>query len=234
MQKTIGLIGGMSWESTQIYYQIINREINRRLGDVHSASCIVYSFDFQRIMQLQHQDRWEELGRILSDSAQKLAAAGASFLVLCTNTMHILSAEIEQNTNIPLLHITDATAIEIQKAGIYRVGLLGTKFTMEQDFYKTRMKEKFGIEVIIPEAEERTYIHKTIYEELVKGEIHAQSRDRFIQITEHLKRTGAAAVILGCTEIPLLLNQAQTTLPLYDTTKIHALAAVDMALKTNP
>ena len=224
--KTIGLLGGMSWESTTSYYQLINTGVNQALGGLHSAKIVMYSVDFHEIEQFQRQNQWAESAALLANAAKSIELAGADFVLLCTNTMHKVAAEIEQAMSIPLLHIADATAECLVKQGISKVGLLGTRFTMEQDFYKGRLTERFGIEVIVPSAPERDLVHGVIYEELCLGHICESSRAQYIEIINTLHHAGAQAVILGCTEIGLLVSQKDVEVPLYDTTKIHATAAV--------
>ena len=228
--KTIGLLGGMSWESTTSYYQLINTGVNQALGGLHSAKIVMYSVDFHEIEQFQRQNQWAESAALLANAAKSVELAGADFVLLCTNTMHKVAAEIEQAISIPLLHIADATAECLVKQGISKVGLLGTRFTMEQDFYKGRLTERFGIEVIVPSAPERDLVHSVIYEELCLGHICESSRAQYIEIINTLHQAGAQAVILGCTEIGLLVSQKDVEVPLYDTTKIHATAAVVKAI----
>lgn len=228
--QTIGLLGGMSWESTETYYREINEGIRARLGGLHSAKICLYSVDFDEIEKLQLAGNWEETAVILSQAAKRVEAGGADFLVICTNTMHKVVPEIEANIKIPVLHIADATAEQIIAKGISKVGLLGTKFTMEQDFYKGRLSEKHGVDVIIPETADRELVHKVIYSELCLGTISEQSREEYVRIIESLAEQGAEAVILGCTEIALLVQQQHTHVPLFDTTSIHANKAVERAL----
>ena len=228
--KTIGLIGGMSWESTQSYYQALNIGVRQRLGGLHSARILLYSVDFAEIEQLQHQGRWAETAVLLSGAAQALQAGGADFMLLCTNTMHKVASEIAESVDIPLLHIADATAAQLKQDGIGKVGLLGTRFTMEQDFYKNRLTELYGIEVLVPEAQERELVHQVIYQELCLGTINPQSKQQYLAIIQQLYEAGAEAVILGCTEIALLVQQTDTKVPLYDTTALHAEAAITLAL----
>ncbi len=228
--KVIGLIGGMSWESSAEYYRIVNREVRDRLGGVHSARCLMWSMDFGEIERLQHAGDWAALTRLMIEAARRLEAGGADFVVVCTNTMHRMAEAIEAAIGIPLLHIADPTAEAIRRAGVTRVGLLGTAFTMEQDFYKGRLATKFGLEVIVPDEADRRIVHDVIYRELVAGEIRASSRDRYREVIARLVARGAEAVILGCTEIMLLVSDADSAVPLYDTTRLHALAAVDLAL----
>jgi len=229
--KTIGLIGGMSWESSLEYYRIINERIKARLGGFHSAKAILYSVDFAEIETLQQQGKWPETAQILSRAAKSLEAAGADFLVLCTNTMHKVVAEIESAVRIPLLHIADATARDVSSRGLKKIGLLGTRFTMEEDFYKGRLTQKYGLEVFVPGPSDREVIHRVIYEELVFGRIDPSSRQQFVQIIDRLAGGGAEGVILGCTEIGLLVKDGDSPLPLFDTTRIHAEAAADLALE---
>lgn len=229
--KTIGLIGGMSWESTQEYYRILNEETKRVLGGFHSAKCILYSVDFAEIERLQHEDRWEDLTAIMVRAAHSLENAGADFILICTNTMHKMADDVQKSIGVPLLHLVDATAEQIRQDGLTKVGLLGTKFTMEQDFYKGRLSDRFGIEAIIPDDEEREFIHQVIYHELCQGIVNQASREKFIQIINHLIAHGAGGIVLGCTEIPLLIKQAEIPVRVYDTTEIHAKAAVALALR---
>jgi aspartate racemase len=228
--KTIGLLGGMSWESTVPYYKIINRTVTERLGGLHSARLVLYSVDFHDIEQLQHAGEWEETGRILARCASLVEAAGAECLVLCTNTMHRVAENIQDAIGVPLLHIADAAAREIRSAGLSSVGLLGTRFTMEQDFYRERLQQRHGLGVIIPNEHDREKIHRIIYDELCLGQVLESSREEFSRIIASLGQAGAEGVILGCTEISMLVGPADVQLPLYDTTEIHALAAVDWAL----
>ena len=229
--KTIGLMGGMSWESSIEYYRIINETAKARLGGLHSAKSIMYSVDFAEIEVLQHQGKWAEAARVLIDAANKLENGGADFLVLCTNTMHKVAGEIQANVNIPLLHIADPTAQLIKAAGIQKIGLLGTRFTMEEEFYKGRLAEKYGLQVSVPNAQEREIIHRVIYDELVLGEIRQDSKEQYLRIIEQIVQQGAQGVILGCTEIELLVRQEDCQIPLFDTTRIHAESAVEYALR---
>ena len=228
-QKIIGLIGGMSWESSAEYYRLINQGVRARLGGAHSARCLMWSFDFGEIEELQHHGDWNGLGDRMEDAARRLAACGAELLVICTNTMHKLAARAEQ-AGLPLLHIADCTAAPILQAGFKRVGLLGTAFTMEQDFYRGRLVERFGLDVLIPEAEDRREVHRIIYDELVQGRIEPASRAIYREVMAGLAARGAEAIILGCTEISLLVGAADASVPLFDTTALHAQAAVDAAL----
>lgn len=228
--KTIGMLGGMSWESTLSYYKAINEGVKSKLGGLHSAKICLYSVDFAEIERLQHQGLWDETANILADAAKSVEAGGADFLIICTNTMHKVAAEIEARISIPIVHIADATAEQLKKEGISKVGLLGTNFTMEQDFYKSRLTEKYGIEVVIPEPDERALVHRVIYEELCQGIIRESSKSDYLSIIRKLYHNGAEAVILGCTEIALLIQQVDTSVPLYDTTEIHAAKAVQLAV----
>jgi aspartate racemase len=228
--KTIGLIGGMSWESSIEYYRIINQLVREKLGGVHSAKCVMVSVDFAEIERLQHQGKWEESGEILIESAKNLEKSGADFIVLCTNTMHKVAEEIQAYVRIPLLHIADATAQRVLDSGIHKVALLGTRFTMEGDFYKGRLVEKYCLDVLIPNPEERETIHNVIYNELVVGKIQSQSREQYLQIIMRMVGEGAQGIILGCTEIGLLVKQSDCPVPVFDTTRIHAEAAVAFAL----
>lgn len=229
--KTIGLLGGMSWESSIEYYRIINQAVKKRLGGLHSAQCLLYSVDFAEIEVLQHQGDWETLTHVMVNAVKRLERGGAECLVICTNTMHRMADQIESAISIPLLHIADATADAIKSQGLHTVGLLGTRFTMEGDFYKGRLEKDHGLKVLIPDEEGRKLVHRVIYEELVQGEIQDTSRQAYLDIIADLKNSGAEGVILGCTEIPLLIKQAQVDIPIFDTTRIHAEAAVDWALE---
>lgn len=229
--KTIGMLGGMSWESTLTYYRLLNEGIKQQLGGLHSARICLVSMDFDVIEKLQHQDAWAEMAVQLGKAARDVEKGGADFLLICTNTMHKVAPQIEATLSIPLLHIADATASLLQKNEVSRVGLLGTRFTMEEDFYKRRITENFDIEVLIPDTPERELVHRVIYQELCLGVIREQSRQRFLDIINRLGAQGAQAVILGCTEIAMLVQQSDTAVPLYDTTTIHAQAAVEFALQ---
>ncbi|MBL0667580.1 MAG: aspartate/glutamate racemase family protein [Aeromonas sp.] len=231
--KCIGLLGGMSWESTVSYYQALNRGVRAKLGGLHSARVLLNSVDFAEIERLQHVGDWPATARLLAAEARKLQDGGADFLLIGTNTMHKVAPEIEAAIDIPLLHIADATARRLQADGIKRVGLLGTRFTMEQDFYKGRLQTHFGLEVLVPAEAERERIHRIIYDELCLGEIRDASRVEYLAIIAGLAAAGAEAVILGCTEIALLVGEAQAAVPLYDTTAIHAEAAVTLALTSD-
>lgn len=229
-QKVIGLIGGMSWESSSEYYRIINQAVREKLGGLRSARCLMWSFDFGEIEALQHAGRWDDATALMIDAAQRLERGGADFFLICTNTMHRMADQVQAAVGIPLLHIADPTAERIKARGITRVGLLGTAFTMEQDFYKGRLQSRFGLDVLVPETEDRATVHRIIYEELVQGRVEASSRDAYRQVIARLVARGAEAVILGCTEIMLLVKPEDSTVPLFDTTGIHAEAAVERAL----
>jgi len=228
--KTIGLIGGMSWESTAIYYRCINQTVKARLGGLHSARIVMHSVDFHDIEVLQRENRWHDAGVLLGEVARSLQGAGADLLLLCTNTMHRVAPQIEAAVTIPLLHIADATAAAITQAGLSRIALLGTRFTMEQDFYVGRLRERFGLDVLLPAAPEREQIHRIIYDELCQGVVREASRDVFEAIVERLASQGAQGVIFGCTEITMLLEAARLPLPVFDTTRLHAERAVALAL----
>lgn len=228
--KTLGLLGGMSWESTTTYYQEINRRVRQVQGGLHSARCIVFSFDFAEIEQLQSAGKWDEAGLLLDDAAARLKLAGADGIVLCTNTMHFVSHGIEKASQLPLIHIVDATAERILKAGYKSVGLLGTRFTMEKDFYKARLADKYGLRVIVPNEQGRDRVHEIIYTELCNGIIKDSSREEYYRIIGELAEAGADCLILGCTEIGLLVDEDGVELPMFDTAHIHAVAAADWAM----
>lgn len=228
--KTIGLIGGMSWESSASYYRIINEAVRDARGPTASAECVMWSFDFAAIEALQHRGDWDALTKLLRDVAVRLERAGADFLLICTNTMHKMAAAVQASVSIPLLHIADPTARRIKAAGMRRVGLLGTAFTMEQDFYTGRLRAEHGLEVLVPEAADRAAVHRIIYDELVAGVVSAESRTLYRDVIARLVAQGAEAVILGCTEIMLLVSAEDSAVPLFDTTELHALAAVEIAL----
>lgn len=230
LMKTIGLIGGMSWESSLEYYRIINQTVKARLGLLHSARCLMASVDFAEVEVLQREGRWEEAGQMLVKAGQSLERGGADFVVLCTNTMHKLADQLQAGMKIPLLHIADATALRIQAAGLKKVGLLGTRFTMEHDFYKSRLTNVYGLEVLIPEEADRREVHRVIYDELVLGNVYEESRQEYIRIMDRLVTAGAEGIILGCTEIELLVRAGDSQVPLFPTTRIHAEAAVEYAL----
>ena len=229
--KTIGLIGGMSWESSLEYYRIINEQVKEKLGGLHSAKSLMYSLNFAEIEKLQHQGKWDKLTSVMIKAAQNLEKGGADFVLICTNTMHKMADDVQDNINIPLLHLVDTTADKIKQNRLRKVGLLGTNFTMEEDFYKGRLMNKYGLDVIIPNENDRHIIHQVIYQELCLGNIKKSSKDQYIEIINKLIESGAEAVILGCTEIPLLIQQEDVKVPLYDTTTIHAEAAVEYSLK---
>lgn len=229
--KTIGLLGGMSWESTVSYYKEINQGVKNALGGLHSAKICLYSVDFDEIEKLQHQGRWEDTANILVSAAQSVEAGGADFLLICTNTMHKVAEHVQAAIDIPLIHIADATAQRLISDNVQRVGLLGTKFTMEQAFYKNRISERYGIEVIVPNEQDRETVHAIIYNELCLGTIKDSSRAQYLNIVDKLISQGAEAVILGCTEIALLIQQKHTKVLLYDTTHIHAEEAVKLAIE---
>ncbi|WP_108809281.1 aspartate/glutamate racemase family protein [Aquimarina spinulae] len=228
--KTIGLIGGMSWESSALYYELINKHTKKLLGGFHSAKCILASVDFAEIENLQRKDDWDELNTLMVKSAKQLENAGADLIILCTNTMHLCSEEMIKNTSVPFLHIASATGKNIKSRGLKKLALLGTKFTMERDFYRNTLKE-FDIEILLPNQNDRELIHQVIYKELVLGNIKDSSREEFKRIIKALESRGAEGVILGCTEIPLLIKQDDVDIAVFDTTKIHAESAVEIALQ---
>jgi aspartate racemase len=228
--KTIGLLGGMSWESTAEYYRIINEEVNRRLGKSHSAECVLYSFDFDRIERLQETGRWDEAAAALITASKGLVECGAELLVICTNTMHLLAPQIAEAVSIPLVHIADTTADAVRSQGLAQVGLLGTRYTMEEEFYRGRLETTHGLSVLVPDEPDRTFIHDVIYEELVKGIIHDSSRAGYRRAIHRLIDDGAEGIIAGCTEIELLVTADDVPVPYFPTTRLHALAAVDRAL----
>jgi aspartate racemase len=229
--KTIGMIGGMSWESTIEYYRILNETVKTRIGGLHSAKILMLSVDFAEVEQMQHQGRWDDATRLMVDAGRRLEAAGADFVILCTNTMHIAAAEIEQSVRIPFLHIADPTGAAIRTKGLNKIGLLATRFTMEEAFYKARLAERFALEVLTPENdEERAMIHRVIYEELCLGKIVPGSKAQYLETIRRLVDRGAEGVILGCTEICLLVKPADVSVPVFDTTYLHALAAANCAM----
>ncbi len=228
--KTLGLIGGMSWESTVPYYRLINEGVKQRLGGLHSARLVLYSVDFAKVERLQRTGDWVAAGALLAQAAEKLEGAGAEALVLCTNTMHKVADAIESAVQIPLLHIADPTAMQIRQAGLSKVGLLGTRFTMEQPFYKDRLVQRHGMQVLVPSAADREMVHRVIYEELCLGQVRASSRAQYQRVMADLVAQGAQAIILGCTEISLLIGAEDAPVPLFDTTAIHAQSAVAWAL----
>lgn len=228
--KTIGLLGGMSWESTVEYYRLINEMVKARLGGLHSARCLLYSVNFAEIETLQHQGRWDEAGLVLADAAERLERGGAKVMILCTNTMHKVAGAIQARLQIPFLHIADATGEAIKGQGLKTVGLLGTGFTMEQNFYRGRLVDRHGLQVLVPDKADREVVHRVIYDELCLGVVKPGSRERYLQIIDRLVEAGAEGIILGCTEIGLLVHDEDCTTPLFDTTRLHAAAAVDYAL----
>jgi len=229
--KVIGLIGGMSWESTVGYYRLINESVKERLGGLHSAKCVLYSIDFAEVEALQRRGKWSEAAQLLAVAAQNVEKAGADLVLICTNTMHKVADTIQARIGVPLLHIADATAEKVKQADIGRVGLLGTRFTMEDDFYRGRLTGQFGLEVIIPDPKDRETVHRIIYEELCVGRIRPESRAQVAGIMSRLVEMGAEGIILGCTELGLLVGTEDCHVPLFDTTRAHALAAVEQALK---
>lgn len=228
--NVVGLLGGMSWESTMPYYRLINEAIRDRLGGLHSAKIVLYSVDFDEIVQLQRAGDWDAAGFAMAEAARSLELAGADFIVVCTNTMHKVAPAIEQAVGIPLLHIADAAAEAIHRAGLKTVGLLGTKFTMEQGFYRERLERRHGLTVLTPDEDDREAVHRIIFDELCVGKVAAQSRERYRQVMQRLVQKGAQAVILGCTEISILVSQSDAEVPLFDTTRLHALKAAEWAL----
>ncbi|MFO7843792.1 MAG: aspartate/glutamate racemase family protein [Bacteroidales bacterium] len=228
--KTIGLLGGMSWESSLEYYKIVNQKVKELLGGHHSCECLMYSVDFDPIKKLQHEDRWEELTQIMIEAARKIEKGGAEMLTICTNTMHKMYDDVQKSISIPILHIADATAEAIKEKNLETIALLGTKFTMQHDFYKGRLIKKHGIKVLTPEGNDLEAVHNIIYNELVLGEIKNKSREKYKQVIEHLAKEGAQGVILGCTEIPLLIKQQDVSIPVFDTTTIHAEKTVELAI----
>lgn len=227
---TIGLLGGMSWESSAQYYRIVNEEVRRRLGGTHSARCLMLSVDFAEVEAMQHAGKWQQLGEAMLRETARLAAGGADFLVLCTNTMHLFAPLLEEQGALELLHIADAAGAAIRARGMTRVGLLGTRFTMEEPFYRERLAGAFGIEAMIPGDEDRAMIHRVIYDELVQGEVRAESREAYRAAIARLVDEGAQGIVLGCTEIMLLVGEEDSPVPVFDTTRLHALAAVERAL----
>ncbi len=229
--KTIGLIGGMSWESTAEYYRLINEAVRERLGGLHSARCLSYSLDFAEVADLQRRGQWAEAARLLVDAAQRVERTGAAMVIICTNTMHKLADEVQAGIAIPLLHIADATAVKVRRDDLRRVGLLGTRFTMEEDFYRGRLASQFGLDVLIPAPADRETVHRLIFEELCLGKLRAESKAQAAAIMSRLVASGAQGIILGCTELGLLIEAGDCRVPLYDTTRLHALAAVEYALQ---
>ena len=230
--KTIGLLGGMSWESSLEYYRTINRLVKKRLGGLHSAKCLMYSVNFHEVETLQHQGRWDEAGELLGTAASALQKGGADFLLICTNTMHKVAPAIQQQIRIPLLHIADPTAESVLSRGIKKIGLLGTRFTMQEDFYKGKLVQDHGLEVVTPNDADMDMVHQVIFDELCLGQIKASSKEKYMAVIDRLEADGAEGVILGCTEIGLLVKDQDCSIPLFDTTVIHARAAVEYALAT--
>jgi len=231
--KVIGLLGGMSWESTVEYYRLINESVKEKLGGLHCARCVLYSVDFAEVEELQRRGQWAEAAQFLVGAAQNVEKAGADFVLICTNTMHKLADTIQSRIGIPLLHIADATAEKVKQAGFKRVGLLGTRFTMEEDFYRGRLAGQFDLEVVVPEPGDRETVHRIIYEELCVGTIRPESKAQVADIMSRLVEMGAQGIILGCTELGLLIGAKDCRVPLFDTTRLHALAAVELALKSS-
>jgi len=229
--KTIGLIGGMSWESTQSYYQLLNQGIKNKLGGLHSAKIVLVSLDFAEIAMLQQQQDWPQMAEILIKAAKQVEAAGADYLLICTNTMHKLAEQVQAAVTIPLLHIADAVGENLIQHNFKKVALLGTQFTMEQDFYKQRLADKFAIDVLIPDTQGRETVHRVIYDELCKGIISPESKAEYLTIIDDLTQQGAEAIILGCTEIALLVQQSDTSIPLLDSTAVHCAMALENSLK---
>jgi len=228
--KTIGLIGGMSWESSIEYYRIINETVRERLGGLHSSKSVMYSLDFAEIEALQHHNRWEEATQLMIDAAQHVQNGNADFILICTNTMHKMAEDVQKHIDIPILHIADATAEAIKGKGLTKIGLLGTRFTMEEQFYRGRLESKHGLSVIIPSENDREIIHRVIYDELCLGEVKSSSKGKYAAIIDKLIQAGAQGIILGCTEISLLVEEAHSAVPIFDTTLIHATSAVEYAL----
>lgn len=229
--KTIGLIGGTSWKSSMEYYKLLNEIVNQELGSYHSSKCIMYSVDFEEIQKYQHEGKWDKVAEIMIDAAMRLEKGGADFILICANTLHKVVSDIEKSIDIPILHIVDTTADAIKASSITKVGLLGTKFTMEQDFYKERLLWEHNIETIIPEPDDIDTIHEIIFKELVFGIVNEEAREAYLKIIEKLMSRGAQGIILGCTEIPLLINEENCKVPVFDTTYLHAEQAVKLALK---
>jgi aspartate racemase len=232
--KKIGLLGGMSWESTLEYYRVINQAVKERLGGLHSAKIILVSLDFDEVEQLQLAGDWDEATSLLASGAVDLQSAGADYFLICTNTMHLIADQIQDAVTIPLLHIADATARAVKNQGIQRVGLLGTKYTMEKDFYRGRLESKHQLQVLVPESNHRSLVHQIIFDELVLGQIRDESRLKYQEVIQSLEQAGAEGIILGCTEIGMLVHQEDWEIPIFDTMEIHALAAVEEALDHDP
>jgi aspartate racemase len=231
--KTIGLLGGMSWESSAIYYNLVNERVKEKLGGHHSAKSLMFSVDFQVIKDLQHQGKWEEATSELIDAAKRIEKGGADFLVICTNTMHKMAKEVQEDISIPLLHIADMTGEQIKECGLKKIGLLATKFTMEHDFYKGRLESGYSLEVIVPDETDRLTVHDIIYNELCLGHVKEDSKKRYLEIIDKLIYRGAEGIILGCTEITMLVNESDLNIPVFDTTKIHAIKAADYAMSNS-
>jgi len=231
MMKTIGLLGGMSWESSAVYYRLINEAVQERLGGVHSAKIVLYSVDFAEVEKVQHTGDWEGATQLMIDAARRIEKGGADFLLICTNTMHQMYDEVRNELNMPVIHIANAAGYAITQAGISTVGLLGTRFTMEGTFYQDRLSERYDIDVIIPNRDDRNIVHRIIYDELVIGKIREESKQKYLKVIQHIKDNGAEGVILGCTEIPLLVKQKDVNIPVFDTTTLHAMKAVELALE---
>jgi aspartate racemase len=228
--KVIGLIGGMSWNSTLEYYRIINELFNRRLGGFHSAYLVLYSLDFDEIQRAQHENRWDDLIRVLVDAGNAVKRAGADFLLICTNTMHKVADDIEEQVGLPVLHVVDVTGDAIKERGLHRIGLLGTRFVMTEPFYRERLRDRFAVEVFVPGEDEMNTIHQIIYNELCEGKVKASSRRVCVDIIYRLVDEGAEGIVLGCTELPLLIRSGDIHAPVFDTTRLHAEAAVNLAL----
>ena len=230
--KCVGLIGGMSWQSSADYYKLINELVSQALGDLHSAHLVLYSVDFDTIERAQRQNRWDHAASMLSEAGRALKRAGADFLLLCTNTMHKVADAVEEASGLHLVHIADATGAAIRQASLTRVGLLGTRFTMEEDFYRVRLQDRFGVEVLVPPEKDRCDVHRIIYEELCHGRINASSRELYLAVMAGLIDRGAEGIVLGCTEIPLLIGPQDVDVSVFDTTRLHAEAAVALALRS--
>ncbi len=228
--RTIGLLGGMSWESTSLYYRLVNEDVRARLGGLRSAQTLLYSVDFAPVERMQAEGRWDEAGELLAGAAERLERGGADFVVLCTNTMHKVASAIEARVRVPLLHIGDPTGSAVRARGLRRVGLLATRFTMEEPFYRERLAARFGLDVLTPPASDRELVHRVIYEELCQGRIDARSRAEYVRVAAELVAAGAEGIVFGCTEIGMLLEPADVAAPVFDTTVLHARAAVDRAL----
>lgn len=228
--KVMGLLGGMSWESSAVYYRIINEETKARLGDMHSYKSVMYTMDFAEVEAFQHQGQWKQLTKMMVESAKGLKAVGAQFMIICTNTMHMMADDVQRESGLHVLHIADVTAEAIQAQGLTKVGLIGTRFTMEADFYKKRIKDNYNIEVIVPEEHAMDIVHHAIFDDLVQGVISDQTRVAVLKVIDQLAEMGAQGIILGCTELPLLIRQEDVSLPVFDTMTLHAKAAVTYGL----